>query len=61
MNILPIPALDGGHVVFLLYEMATGRKPNEKVMEYAQMVGFFLLIALVLFANGNDVYRWLFK
>ena len=61
MNILPIPALDGGHVMFLLYEMATGRKPNEKVMEYAQMVGFFLLIALVLFANGNDIYRWLFK
>ena len=61
MNILPIPALDGGHVVFLLYEMATGRKPNEKVMEYAQVAGFILLIALVLFANGNDVYRWLFK
>ncbi|PHS66989.1 MAG: RIP metalloprotease RseP [Flavobacterium sp.] len=61
MNILPIPALDGGHVVFLLYEMATGRKPNEKVMEYAQMAGFFLLIGLVLFANGNDIYRWLFK
>jgi len=61
MNILPIPALDGGHVVFLLYEMATGRKPNEKVMEYAQMAGFILLISLVLFANGNDIYRWLFK
>lgn len=61
MNVLPIPALDGGHVVFLLYEMATGRKPNDKVMEYAQMVGFFLLIGLVLFANGNDIYRWLFK
>lgn len=60
MNILPIPALDGGHVMFLLYEMITGRKPNEKVMEYAQIAGFFLLIALVLFANGNDVYRWLF-
>jgi regulator of sigma E protease len=59
MNILPIPALDGGHVMFLLYEMISGRKPNEKVMEYAQMVGFFILIALVLFANGNDVYRWL--
>jgi len=41
--------------------MATGRKPNEKVMEYAQVAGFILLIALVLFANGNDVYRWLFK
>lgn len=61
MNILPIPALDGGHVMFLLYEMVTGRKPNEKVMEFAQMVGFFLIIALVLFANGNDVYRWLFE
>lgn len=61
MNILPIPALDGGHVMFLLYEMITGRKPNEKFLEYAQMVGFFLLIALVLFANGNDIYRWLFK
>lgn len=60
MNILPIPALDGGHVMFLLYEMISGRKPNEKVMEYAQVAGFFLLIALVLFANGNDVYRWLF-
>lgn len=61
MNILPIPALDGGHVMFLLWEMTTGRKPNDKFMEYAQMVGFFLLIALVLFANGNDIYRWLFE
>lgn len=61
MNILPIPALDGGHVVFLLYEMVTGRKPNEKFMEYAQLVGFIILIALVLFANGNDIYRWLFE
>lgn len=61
MNILPIPALDGGHVMFLLYEMATGRKASDKFMEYAQMIGFFLLIALVLFANGNDIYRWLFK
>ena len=60
MNILPIPALDGGHVMFLLYEMISGRKPNDKFMEYAQMIGFFLLIALVLFANGNDIYRWLF-
>jgi len=47
--------------MFLLYEMISGRKPNEKVLEYAQMVGFFLLIALVLYANGNDVYRWLFE
>ncbi len=61
MNILPIPALDGGHVVFLLYEMVTGRKPSDKFLENAQMVGFFLLIALLLFANGNDVYKWLFK
>ena len=60
MNVLPIPALDGGHVMFLLYEMISGRKPNDKVMEYAQMFGFFLLLALVLFANGNDLYRWLF-
>ncbi|MBD0779308.1 RIP metalloprotease RseP [Maribacter sp. ANRC-HE7] len=61
MNILPIPALDGGHVAFLLYEMVTGRKPSDKFLEYAQMIGFFILIALLLFANGNDVYKWLFK
>ena len=61
MNILPIPALDGGHVAFLLYEIVSGRKPGDKFMEYAQMVGFFILIALVLFANGNDIYRWLFE
>ncbi|MEB8346485.1 RIP metalloprotease RseP [Flavobacteriaceae bacterium KMM 6898] len=61
MNILPIPALDGGHVMFLLYEMISGRKPSDKFLEYAQMVGFFLLIGLLLFANGNDVYKWLFK
>ncbi|UWX55196.1 RIP metalloprotease RseP [Maribacter litopenaei] len=61
MNILPIPALDGGHVMFLLYEIVTGRKPSDKFLEYAQMTGFFLLIALLLFANGNDLYKWLFK
>jgi len=61
MNILPIPALDGGHVAFLLYEMVSGRKPSDKFLEYAQMVGFFLLIALLLFANGNDVYKAIFK
>ena len=59
MNILPIPALDGGHIVFLLYEMVTGRKPSEKVLEYAQMVGFFILLALLIYANGNDIYRWI--
>ncbi|SUZ90265.1 uncharacterized protein METZ01_LOCUS43119 [marine metagenome] len=60
MNVLPIPALDGGHVMFLFYEITTGRKPNDKFMEYAQIFGFFLLIALVLYANGMDVVRWLF-
>ncbi|MCB9425943.1 MAG: RIP metalloprotease RseP [Flavobacteriales bacterium] len=57
MNLLPIPALDGGHVMFLLFEMISGRKPSDKFMEYAQMTGFVLLIALLLFANGNDIYR----
>ena len=61
MNILPIPALDGGHVTFLLYEMVTGRKPSDKFLETAQMIGFLILIALLLFANGNDLYKWLFK
>ena len=60
MNLLPIPALDGGHVVFTLWEMITGRKPGDKFLEYAQVVGFILLIALLLFANGNDIFR-LFK
>jgi regulator of sigma E protease len=60
LNILPIPALDGGHVVFVLIEMITGRKPSDKVLEYAQMVGFFILLALIILANGNDVLN-LFK
>lgn len=54
MNLLPIPALDGGHVVFTLYEMITGRKPNEKFLEYAQIAGMILLLGLMLYANGND-------
>lgn len=57
LNLLPIPALDGGHVMFLLYEMITGRKPGDKFMEYAQIVGFVLLIGLVLYANGNDLFK----
>ena len=60
MNLLPIPALDGGHVVFTLWEMITGKKPGDKFLEYAQVVGFILLIALLIFANGNDIFR-LFK
>lgn len=57
MNLLPIPALDGGHVLFLLYEIVSGKKPSDKFLEKAQVVGFVLLITLVLFANGNDIYR----
>jgi regulator of sigma E protease len=57
MNLLPIPALDGGHVVFTLWEMITGKKPGDKFLEYAQVVGFVLLVTLLLFANGNDIYR----
>ncbi|MGB0863279.1 MAG: RIP metalloprotease RseP [Saprospiraceae bacterium] len=54
MNLLPIPALDGGHVMFLLYEMITGRAPSEKVLEYSTIIGFVLIISLVLYANIND-------
>ena len=61
MNILPIPALDGGHAMFLMYEIITGRKANDKVLEYAQVIGFIFLITLVIYANGNDLYRWLYK
>jgi regulator of sigma E protease len=60
LNLLPIPALDGGHVMFLIYEMISGRKPGDKFMEYAQTAGFFILIALVLFANGNDIFKAIF-
>jgi regulator of sigma E protease len=61
MNILPIPALDGGHVLFLLYEMVARRKPSEKFLEYAQVTGMILLFGLLLYANGNDLFRFLFK
>ncbi len=60
MNLLPIPALDGGHVMFLLYEVITRRKPNEKFMEYAQMAGMIFLVALLLYANGKDIIRFFF-
>jgi regulator of sigma E protease len=61
MNILPIPALDGGHVLFLLIEVVTGRRPSDKFLEYAQLAGMIILIALLLFANGNDIIRELRK
>lgn len=59
MNILPIPALDGGHVLFLIYEMITGKAPSEKFMIWAEYIGFGILILLMLVANLNDVLRWL--
>jgi len=57
LNVLPIPALDGGHVMFLLYEIIFRRKPSDKFMEYAQYVGMALLLGLLLFANGNDIVK----
>ena len=57
MNMLPIPALDGGHMLFLIYEMVSGRKPSDKFMEYAQITGMLLILALVFFANANDVIK----
>ncbi len=61
MNILPIPALDGGHVMFLLYEVVTGRKPSDKFLEYAQIAGMVILFSLLLLANGNDILRLIRK
>ena len=61
MNILPIPALDGGHVLFLLVEVVTGRRPSDKFLERAQMAGLMILLALLIFANGNDIYRFFIK
>ena len=61
MNILPIPALDGGHVLFLLFEVITGKRPSDKFLEYAQIAGMIILLALLLYANGNDVLRLIRK
>lgn len=61
MNIIPIPALDGGHVMFLIYEIVARRKPSDKFMEYAQIAGMAFLILLLVYANGNDIYRFFFK
>ena len=57
LNLLPIPALDGGHAMFLMYEMISGRKPSDKFMEKVQVIGFIILLSLVIFANGNDIYK----
>ena len=57
LNLLPIPALDGGHAMFLVYEMISGRKPSDKFMERVQLIGFIILLTLVIYANGNDIYK----
>ncbi len=61
LNVLPIPALDGGHAMFVIYEMITGRKPSEKFLEKAQIVGFIILVTLLVLANGNDILRLINK
>ena len=60
LNLLPIPALDGGHIVFLLYEMITGRKPTEKVLEIAQIIGFVIVMGIMLLVFGSDIYHLIF-
>ena len=60
MNFLPIPALDGGYILFLLVEMITRRKPSDKFLEKANEVGFWILIALLVLANGNDILKYFF-
>lgn len=61
MNFMPIPGLDGGYVLYLIYEMVTGKKPSDKFLEYAQTTGMFLLFALLIYANGNDLFKAIFK
>ena len=61
MNILPIPALDGGHIMFLIYEVVARRKPNEKFLEYVQIAGMILFFGLLIYANGNDIFRYFFR
>ncbi|NQV03503.1 MAG: site-2 protease family protein, partial [Bacteroidia bacterium] len=57
LNVLPIPALDGGHVLFLLYEIIFRRKPSDKFLEYAQVVGMVLLFGILIWANANDIVK----
>ena len=59
MNIIPIPGLDGGHIVFTLWEMVSGKKPSDKFLNVVQNIGMWLLLALMILANGNDIMRWL--
>ena len=59
MNILPRPAIDGGHVMFLIYEMISGKPPSDQFLTRAQIVGMSLLLALLVYANGMDIYRWI--
>ena len=61
MNILPIPGLDGGHALFTLWEIVTGRKVSDRVLEAAQYVGLVIILALLLYANGNDIYRFFIR
>ena len=61
MNILPIPGLDGGHAIFTFWEMLSGRKVSDRVLEAAQYVGLIIILMLLLYANGNDIYRFLLK
>ena len=61
LNILPIPMLDGGHMVFILYEMITRRAPSDKFMERAQLVGMVIVFGIVILANGNDILKLIFN
>ena len=61
MNIIPIPGLDGGHMFFVLWEMITGKKPDDKFLETANTIGFYLLLALLIYANGNDILKIFLK
>ena len=60
INVLPIPMLDGGHVMFVLYEMVTGQKPGDKFLEYAQIVGMLIVFSILILAIGNDIMRYVF-